>query len=136
MRVTALLHDTPAMGAVCKTAVFEMGQTKMWIPDVISKILPDCKYNSEIAVGRKLLFMADGVFTSRKRVMKKWPTSLHTVLLCSCQKNRINDCTLNENYENYMYTPLVNIDRSLLSYVNTLITDPLKAKNSNYHFRI
>jgi hypothetical protein len=59
--VTALLHDTLAMCAVCKATVSEMGQTKMWVPDVIHKMLPDCKDKSEIAVGRKFLFMADGV---------------------------------------------------------------------------
>jgi hypothetical protein len=42
-----LLYDTLAMRSLCKTAVSEMGQSMMWVPDVVHKMLPGCDDNVE-----------------------------------------------------------------------------------------
>ncbi len=59
--VTALLDDTLALRAVCKSALSEMGQTQMWVPDIVRKMLLACTETSELAVSLKYLFSADGV---------------------------------------------------------------------------
>ena len=59
--VTSLLDDTLALRAVCKAAITDMGQTRMWVPDIVRKMLPACSDTSELAAGLKYLFSADGV---------------------------------------------------------------------------
>jgi hypothetical protein len=59
--VTSLLDDTLALRAVCKSAISEMGQNQMWVPDIVRKLLPACNDTSELAAGLKYLFSADGV---------------------------------------------------------------------------
>jgi hypothetical protein len=63
--VKSLLHDTLNLRTVCQNMISEMGMVRMWVPDVVHKMLPACNNNSEIAVGLKHVVAADGVhFTS------------------------------------------------------------------------
>jgi hypothetical protein len=63
--VKSLLHDTLNLRTVCQNMLSEMGMVRMWVPDVVHKMLPACNNNTEIAVGLRHVVAADGVhFTS------------------------------------------------------------------------
>jgi hypothetical protein len=40
--------------------VSEMGQTNMWVPDIVHKMLPACNDNVELTAGLEHFFSADG----------------------------------------------------------------------------
>ncbi len=65
-----------------------MGYVKIWVPDMVHKLLPACNNNSEIAIGLKHIVAADGVHFTQSGY-EKMALVMHQQLTTQRCKNNL-----------------------------------------------